>query len=244
MVSTVVLYRKFESNHGRIAEVNLRGKVFTLVLHTVLRLPGSTAPAQPEQSAINAVVSVSPEDLLAQPVGANWTSYNGDYSGQRYSSLREINSENVARLRAAWVFHPGNSERLETTPVVVNGMMYVTSANDAFALDARTGRVVWRHQRPVSSGLLDDAAAHKSRGVGVWRNFVYMETDDAHLLCLDARSGNLVWDVAYADKTKHYGATNRDSSRRHHMACSCPSGSSDIPHERKDELDRRPSPWL
>jgi len=208
MVWTAVLYRKSKWDHGRIAEVNLRGKVFTLVLLTVLRLPGSTAPAQPEQSAINAVVSVSPEDLLAQPVGANWTSYNGDYSGQRYSSLREINSENVARLRAAWVFHPGNSERLETTPVVVNGMMYVTSANDAFALDARTGRVVWRHQRPVSSGLLDDAAAHKSRGVGVWRNFVYMETDDAHLLCLDARSGNLVWDVAYADKTKHYGATS------------------------------------
>ena len=60
----------------------------------------------------------------------------------------------------------------------------------------------------MSSGLLDDAAAHKNRGVAVWRNFVYMETDDAHLLCLDARSGNLLWDVTYADKTKHYGATS------------------------------------
>jgi len=146
--------------------------------------------------------------LLAKPVGANWTSYNGDYSGQRYSSLREIKPENVAQLRAAWIFHPGNSERLEATPVVINGIMYVTSANDTFALDARTGRVVWRHQRPVSSGLLDDAAAHHSRGVGVWANFVYMETDDAHLLCLDARSGNLVWDITYAAKTKHYGATS------------------------------------
>jgi alcohol dehydrogenase (cytochrome c) len=86
--------------------------------------------------------------------------------------------------------------------------MYVTSANDTFALDARTGRVVWHYQRPVSSGLLDDAAAHHSRGVGLWRNFVYTETDDAHLLCLDARSGNLLWDVTYADKTKHYGATS------------------------------------
>jgi alcohol dehydrogenase (cytochrome c) len=86
--------------------------------------------------------------------------------------------------------------------------MYVTEANDAFALDARTGRVLWHHQRPVSSGLLDDAAAHHNRGVGVWRNFVYMETDDAHLLCLDARSGNLLWEVTYADKAKHYGATS------------------------------------
>ncbi len=79
-----------------------------------------------------------------------------------------------------WVFHPGNSQRLEATPVVFRGIMYVTSANDAFALDARTGRALWHYQRPVSSGLLDDAAAHKNRGVAVWQNFVYMETDDAH----------------------------------------------------------------
>jgi alcohol dehydrogenase (cytochrome c) len=156
----------------------------------------------------NIDTNVSEQDLRARPVGANWTSYNGDYTGRRYSSLQEINVANVGRLRAAWVFHPGNSQRLEATPVVVRGMMYVTSANDVFALDARTGRVVWHHQRPVSSGLLDDAAAHKNRGVALWRDFVYMETDDAHLLCLDARSGNVLWDVEYADKTKHYGATS------------------------------------
>lgn len=97
------------------------------------------------------------------------------------------------------------------TPVVVRGVMYVTSANDVFALDARTGRVLWHYQRPLSSGLLDDAAAHKSRGVAVWQNSVYAETDDAHLLRLDARSGSLVWDVEYADKTKHYGATSAPS---------------------------------
>ena len=188
--------------------MNFCGRAFALALLTVIPPAGYTASDQPGQSTISAVVNVSAEDLVAKPVGANWTSYNGDYSGQRYSSLHEINPENVAQLRAAWVFHPGNSERLEATPVVVNGIMYVTSANDTFALDARTGRVVWHHQRPVSSGLLDDAAAHHSRGVGVWRNYVYMETDDAHLLCLDARSGNLLWDITYADKTKHYGATS------------------------------------
>ena len=168
------------------------------------------ATGQQHQSPTAGVANVgaSPEDLLADPVGANWTSYNGDYSGRRYSSLREINSENAPRLRAAWVFHPGNSQRLEATPVVVRGVMYVTSANDTFALDARSGRVLWHHQRPASSGLLDDAAAHKNRGVAVWQNFVYMETDDAHLLCLDARSGGLRWDVTYADKKKGYGATS------------------------------------
>jgi alcohol dehydrogenase (cytochrome c) len=183
------------------------GKTFALLL-AAIGLISSTAIAQPGHAPGGTTVNLGAEDLLVQPVGANWTSYNGDYTGRRYSSLREINPQNVAQLRLSWVFHPGNSERLEVTPVVVNGMMYVTSANDAFALDARTGRVVWHHQRPISTGLLDDAASHHNRGVGVWRNFVYMETDDAHLLCLDARSGNLVWDIEYADKTKHYGATS------------------------------------
>jgi alcohol dehydrogenase (cytochrome c) len=86
--------------------------------------------------------------------------------------------------------------------------MFVTSANDVFALDARTGRALWHYRRPISPGLLDDAAAHKNRGVAVWHDSVYVETDDGHLLCLDARSGGLRWDVEYADKAKHYGATS------------------------------------
>lgn len=166
------------------------------------------SPSTHAQSAAGVNANVTAEDLFIDPVGANWTSYNGDYTGRRYSSLREINASTVARLRPAWVFHPGNSQRLEATPVVIRGIMYVTSSNDVFALDARTGRAVWHYQRPVSSGLLDDAAAHKNRGVGVWRNSVYTETDDAHLLCLDARSGSLLWDVEYAEKEKHYGATS------------------------------------
>lgn len=148
------------------------------------------------------------EDLLVSPVAANWTSYNGDYTGRRYSALREITTSNVQQLRAAWVFHPGNTQNLEATPVVIRGVMFVTAANDVFALDARTGRQLWRYTRPVSPGLLDDAAAHKSRGVAVWKDSVFAETDDAHLLALDARSGSLLWDVEYADKAKHYGATS------------------------------------
>src|SRR5215471_12712996 len=156
--------------------------------------------AQQAEVTVVANATVQPEDLLAQPAGANWTSYNGDYSGRRYSSLREINTGNVAHLRAAWVFHPGNSQNLEVTPLVVRGVMYVTSANNVFALDATTGRTLWHYDRPISSGLLDDAAAHKSRGVAVWQNSVYAETDDAHLLSLDARAGGLRWDIEYADK--------------------------------------------
>jgi alcohol dehydrogenase (cytochrome c) len=160
------------------------------------------------QSPAAGPATVTAEDLLARPVGANWTSYNGDYSGQRYSKLQQITPANVAQLRASWVFHPANSQRLEVTPIVVRGIMYITSANDVFALDARTGRQLWHYQRPVSAGLLDDAAAHKNRGVAVWQDSVYTETDDAHLLRLDARTGGLIWDVEYADKKKQYGATS------------------------------------
>jgi alcohol dehydrogenase (cytochrome c) len=164
--------------------------------------------AQQPQSSAAAVAYVRTEDLAKVPVGENWTSYNGDYSGRHFSRLQQINLSNVAQLRAIWVFHPGNSQNLEITPVVIHGIMFVTSANHVFALDARTGRALWHYQRPVSSGLLDDAAAHKNRGVALWHDSVFVETDDAHLLCLDARSGGLRWDVEYAQKSKQYGATS------------------------------------
>jgi len=68
--------------------------------------------------------------------------------------------------------------------------------------------MLWHYSRPVTEGLIDDASAHHNRGVGLWHSRVYMETDNAHLLCLDARSGHLLWDVTYAEGNKNYGATS------------------------------------
>ena len=153
-------------------------------------------------------VDIAPERLLVAPPRQDWPSYNGDYSGQRYSALDQINIDNVRRLRAQWVFHSSNSDSMEVTPVVVGGVMYITSGNDALALDARTGRVLWHHARPLTEGLVDDAAAHHNRGVALWHTRLFMETDNAHLLCLDAHSGHLIWDVAYADTKLNYGATS------------------------------------
>ncbi|MGA7925552.1 MAG: PQQ-binding-like beta-propeller repeat protein [Candidatus Sulfotelmatobacter sp.] len=178
--------------------------LLAVVLFACLELRAGDEPP----AAISTAIDVRSEDLLAQPAAANWISYNGDYSGRRYSGLAEIDTGNLGGLRAAWVFHARNTSRLEVTPVVVNGIMFVTAANDVSALDARTGRVVWHHAWPISEGLIDDAAQHINRGVGVWHNRVYMETDNAHLLCLDVRSGNLLWDVAYANWNKNYGATS------------------------------------
>jgi alcohol dehydrogenase (cytochrome c) len=159
-------------------------------------------------SPVSVKVDVLPEQLARELAGKNWLSYNGDYSGRRYSNLDQITASNVAQLRAQWVFHSHNSDNLEVTPVVVDGLMFVTSANDAFALDAQTGRLVWHYSRPITEGLIDDASQHHNRGVAVWHSRVYLETDNAHLLCLDARSGNLLWDTPYTDGNKNYGATS------------------------------------
>jgi alcohol dehydrogenase (cytochrome c) len=168
---------------------------------------GVCAARAESNDSVQSEINVSTPDMLAA-MGDNWLSYNGDYSGRRYSPLSQINVRNADQLRAEWVFHSRNSDHLEVTPVVVNGTMFVTSANDTFALDAQTGRTIWHNTRPNSEGLIDDASRHISRGVGVWRNRIYRMTDNAHLLCLDARSGNLVWDVPYADWNSNYGATS------------------------------------
>ncbi len=161
-----------------------------------------------QTSSSSALIDVQAEQLVSKPVSGNWVSYNGDYTGRRYSSLREINVSNVSELRTQWTFHVPNSDRLEVTPVVVDGIMFVTSANDAYALDAQTGRTLWHYARPITERLIDDASQHHNRGVGIWHSRIYIETDNAHLLCLDARSGHLLWDVAYTDGNPNYGATS------------------------------------
>ena len=172
------------------------------------RNPAPPAAQDGGKASVSIAVDVQPQQLLEQPPAKNWLSYNGDYTGRRYSNLDQINVSNASKLRAQWVFHAPNSDSLEVTPVVVDGLMFVTSANDAYALDSQSGRMIWHYSRPVTEGLIDDASRHHNRGVGIWRSRVYLETDNAHLLCLDARSGHVLWDVPYTDGSKNYGATS------------------------------------
>jgi len=185
------------------------GPMATIFLLLALLLKAMPLSSQDDRmTSLTTTIDVLPAQLLSRPSATNWLSYNGDYTGRRYSALREVHAGNVAQLRAQWVFHASSSSNLEVTPVVVDGIMFVTAANDAFALDAQTGRTLWHYSRPVTEGLIDDASQHHNRGVGIWRSRIYMETDNAHLLCLDARSGHLLWDVAYTDGNPNYGATS------------------------------------
>jgi alcohol dehydrogenase (cytochrome c) len=131
----------------------------------------------------------------------NWLGYSGDDSGQRFSTLSQIQTENVGRLVPQWVIHVPDATRLEATPVVVDGVMYLTNSNEVFALDAKTGRSLWHYQRAKSS------TNAPNRGVAVLGDRLFFVSSDAHLVALHIKSGAVLWDVRYADATKHYSAS-------------------------------------
>jgi alcohol dehydrogenase (cytochrome c) len=135
-----------------------------------------------------------------------WPTYNGDTRGNRFTTLTQIDKTNVTRLAPKWVFTIPNSGRLEVTPVVVDGIMYVTVPNECYALDAGTGRQIWHYQQARTRGLLNDAGVN--RGVGVGGERVFMETDHAHIIALNRFTGELVWDSPIADFHQNYFATS------------------------------------
>jgi alcohol dehydrogenase (cytochrome c) len=138
---------------------------------------------------------------------ADWPSYNGETAGSRYSPLTQINKGNAAKMAPKWIFSLPNTSRLQVTPVVVGGVMYVTSANECYALDAGSGREVWHYQRPRTKGLVGNAAGGVNRGVGVAGDRVFMVTDHAHLIALNRHTGALLWETEMADWHQNYNAT-------------------------------------
>ncbi len=145
---------------------------------------------------------------IANPKPGDWPTYHGRLSGNRHSELSEINTANVAQLGAKWMFPIADANHLEVTPVVVDGVMYVTMANQAYALDARSGRQIWHYSQPLTKGVIGDAGTAINRGVAVLGNTVFMVTDHAHIIALNRLSGELLWDTEMADYRKHYGATS------------------------------------
>ncbi len=137
-----------------------------------------------------------------------WPTYHGQPGGNRYSPLDEIAAGTVSRLAPRWVFPVPGAVRLQVTPLVVDGVMYVTNANECFALDAGSGRRIWHYQRPRTRGLAGDAASGINRGVAVAGDRVFMVTDHAHLIALNRFTGDLVWETTMADWRQNYGATS------------------------------------
>jgi alcohol dehydrogenase (cytochrome c) len=176
------------------------------------------------QSALSGVVGSAPpvtqdvtyERILnARSEPQNWLTYYGAYNGQRYSPLDQINTENVKRLLPAWVFQWGSSGMqagastyaFEAAPIVVDGVMFVAGWDGwVWALDARTGKELWRykHETPFDVSL---CCGNVNRGAAVAKGKVFVVTPNAHLLALDAQTGQCVWDKTYGDVRAGESAT-------------------------------------
>jgi PQQ-dependent dehydrogenase (methanol/ethanol family) len=160
---------------------------------------------------------------ILNPKPGDWLTYDGRLSGNRYSELTEINTTNVNQLGVKWTFSvplwkqllPDTSYfienmqyfGLEVTPIVADGIMYVTGPHQAFALDALTGRPIWQYSRPRTPGLVSDASLGTNRGVAILGDKVFMVTDNARLIALNRTTGQLVWEAVMPDEPQHYGST-------------------------------------
>jgi alcohol dehydrogenase (cytochrome c) len=154
------------------------------------------------------IAQVTSERLLnAEKEPQNWLMYSGDYAGRRFSTLQEIKAGNVETLAPKWVYQTMAGGKFETTPLVVDGILYGTGQDDrAFALDARTGRPIWQYQRGLP-GDIRPCCGRVNRGLAILGDKVFMGTLDSHLIALDAKTGSLVWDVTAVDYTKGYSFT-------------------------------------
>ena len=144
--------------------------------------------------------AISP--VLAGLPGGGWPTYHGDYSGRRHSALTQITPANVGGLTLAWAFQTGQQAEIKSSPLVVDGVMYFTVPDNVWAVDARSGQQIWHYNYPPNKGL---HIGH--RGLGIYKDWLFFLTPDAHLVSLNANDGKVRWNVEVADATKGYWTT-------------------------------------
>lgn len=153
----------------------------------------------------------------AQPpnhANVEWPTYNGDYSGRRFSSLSQINANNVHSLTLAWAVDLKSSQ-IKATPLVVNGVMYVAGMDHAWAVDARTGSRIWHWTTKTRGGTHIG-----NRGMAIYKNWVYLVTPDNYLVSLDATTGKERWRVEIADLKMDFFSTVAPIIIRNHVIVS------------------------
>jgi alcohol dehydrogenase (cytochrome c) len=162
-----------------------------------------------------ALVAAAPADvtfdrlLRADREPHNWLSYSGNYSGHRYSPLSQINRSNVKTLQLKWSYHPlyakntNAQNKMENTPLVVDGIMYTGTALEVVALDAVTGREYWKLARPLDPKAYYNAY-EVNKGMAIVGDSLFWATVDCHLLSIDIKTGRVIWDQTLADYRKGY----------------------------------------
>jgi acido-empty-quinoprotein group A len=147
---------------------------------------------------------------LLRPATDTWPTYNGEYSGTRYSTLDQINAGNIRTLTLAWALQM-HSPTIKSTPLEVNGVLYFTVPDNVWAVDARYGRIIWHYERHSEGDHIGN------RGVAMYKNWLYFTTPDAHLVCLEAKDGTLRWIVELADPKLEYFSTMAPLVIRDHV---------------------------
>src|SRR3954464_7453170 len=147
-----------------------------------------------------------PAPRIRDPKPEDWLTYSGNDAGHRHSALAQINAGNVAALRPAWVYQSREAGKLETSPIVVDGTIFLTEKPYiATALDGRTGRPLWSYRRPPVS--VPTCCGPVNRGPAVLDDSLFFGTLDAHLVALDLNSGRVRWEVTLADASAGYSIT-------------------------------------
>lgn len=164
---------------------------------------------------------LNPQNLL-KPLGKDWPTFNGDYSGARYSSLTQIDASNVRTLTLAWVLQT-RSASVKSMPLEVNGILYFTTPDNVWAADAHTGEIVWHYNRPSTGDHIGN------RGVGMYKDTLFFETPDCHLIFLNAKDGTLKKDIQLADPKLGYFATMAPLVIRNHVIVGVSGDVTDIP---------------
>ena len=168
----------------------MRNLMAYLTRLTLDRSPDATLPGQ------GPIGPGTPFSEIVDPKPGEWPTYHGQLSGNRHSPLTQVNTGNVGQLALKWSFDIATTLRaLETTPVVVDGLMYVSAVNQVWALDARTGRqvlVLWYYGQPRTPGQVPtgDAATGINRGIAVLGDRVFLQTDHAHVIALHRMTGS------------------------------------------------------
>ncbi|MCB1846592.1 MAG: PQQ-dependent dehydrogenase, methanol/ethanol family, partial [Halieaceae bacterium] len=167
-------------------------------------------PAAVAAAAAAAVAAVDSERLVAaDSEPGNWMSYGRTYSEQRYSSLKQVNDSSVEDLGLAWYFDLDTERGIEATSIVVDGVMYLTSAwSKVYALDAASGALLWSYDPGVKKDVTRHACCDAvNRGVAVWEGQVFVGVLDGRLVALDAATGAVNWEVVTVDQSKPYTIT-------------------------------------
>ena len=141
------------------------------------------------------------EEIL-KPSADSWPTYHGDYSGRRHSRLTQITPQNVGGLSLAWAFQTNQAAQFKSSPLVVDGIMYFTVPDNIWAVDARSGHMLWHYNSPTAGG---EHIGH--RGVAMYKGWLYFVTPDARLVSLDAKDGKVRWKKVVADVSKGYWST-------------------------------------